>query len=60
MSKAKRLSFPGGSVIKNWPADAGDVGLLPDPGSEPGSLALQTDSLPTELPGNPEGMRWIH
>ena len=26
-------------------------GDLPDPGSEPGSLALQADSLPTELPG---------
>ena len=26
-------------------------GDLPDPGIEPGSLALQADSLPTELPG---------
>ena len=25
-------------------------GDLPDPGIEPGSLALQTDSLPTEIP----------
>ena len=24
---------------------------FPDPGIEPGSLALQADSLPTELPG---------
>ena len=32
MSKAKRLSFPGGSVIRNQPANAGDMGLLPDPG----------------------------
>ena len=24
--------FPGGSVIKNLPANAGDVGLIPDPG----------------------------
>ena len=22
-------SFPGSSVVKNWPADAGDVGLIP-------------------------------
>ena len=27
------------------------VGHLPDPGIEPGSPALQADSLPTELPG---------
>ena len=27
-------------------------GDLPNPGTEPGSLALQADSLPTELPGN--------
>ena len=26
---------------------------LPDPGIEPGSPALQVDSLPTELPGKP-------
>ena len=24
--------FPGGSVIKNLPANAGDTGLIPDPG----------------------------
>ena len=28
-------------------------GDLPDPGIEPGSPALQTDSLPSELPGKP-------
>ena len=28
-------------------------GVLPDPGMKSGSLALQADSLPTELPGNP-------
>ena len=27
-------------------------GDLPNPGIEPGSLALQADSLPSELPGN--------
>ena len=26
---------------------------LPNPGTEPGSLALQVDSLPTELSGKP-------
>ena len=28
-------------------------GDLPNPGIEPGSPALQTDSLPAELPGKP-------
>ena len=28
---------------------------LPDPGIEPGSSALQIDSLPTELRGKPKG-----
>ena len=30
-------------------------GNLTDPGTEPGSPALQADSLPAELPGNPQG-----
>ena len=25
--------FPGGSVVKNPPADAGDIGLTPGPGT---------------------------
>ena len=25
-------TFPGGSVVKNLPANAGDTGLIPDPG----------------------------
>ena len=29
-------------------------GDLPDPGIEPGSLALQADYLPSELQGNPD------
>jgi len=28
-------------------------GDLPDPGIKPGSLGLQADSLPTEIPGKP-------
>ena len=27
--KEKKLGFPGGSVIKNLPANAGDTGLIP-------------------------------
>ena len=29
-------AFPGGSVVKNPPANAGDVGLIPDPERSPG------------------------
>ena len=28
----RSLGFPGGSVVKNLPANAGDVGSIPDPG----------------------------
>ena len=31
-------------------------GDLPDPGFEPGSPTLQTDSLPFELPGTPNNL----
>ena len=27
------LKFPGGPVVKDPPANAGDTGLIPDPGS---------------------------
>ena len=30
------LSFPGGSVVKNPPVSAGDVGLIPGLGRSPG------------------------
>ena len=30
--KNERMGFPGGSVIKNLPVNAGDTGLIPDPG----------------------------
>ena len=28
----KVMGFPSGSVVENWPANAGDVGSIPDPG----------------------------
>ena len=28
-SKEKNREFPGGAVVKNLPADAGDMGLIP-------------------------------
>ena len=30
------MSFPGGSVLQNLPADAGDSGLIPGSGRSPG------------------------
>ena len=30
------MGFPGGSVVKNLPAKAGDLGLIPDLGRSPG------------------------
>ena len=30
------MGFPGGSVVKNPPANAGDVGLIPESGRSPG------------------------
>ena len=31
-----KISIPHGSVVKNPPANAGDMGLLPGPGRSPG------------------------
>ena len=41
----------------DFPGKNAGVGchFLPDPGIEPGSPALQADSLPTELQGSPLG-----
>ena len=51
---------PPGSSVHGFPKEEYQSGLpfpspgdLPDPGTEPGSPALQADSLPTELPGKP-------
>ena len=30
------MGFPGGSVVKNPPANAGDLGLIPGSGRSPG------------------------
>ena len=30
------MSFPGGSVVRNPPANAGDAGSITDPGRSPG------------------------
>ena len=42
------LGFPGGSVVKNPPANAGDVGSIPESGRSPGEgngNALQSSCL---------------
>ena len=36
MKTIPKVGFPGGSVVKNLPAVAGDVGLLPGLGRSPG------------------------
>ena len=36
IKKKKRLGFPGGSAVKNLPANAGDVGSIPGSGRSPG------------------------
>ena len=49
------LGFPGGSEVKNLPADAGDSGLIPGSGRSPGEgngNPLQYSSL-----GNPVDRR---
>ena len=36
LAKVKRfMAFPGGSVVKNLPANAGDTGLISGPGRSP-------------------------
>ena len=47
--------FPGGSVVKNLPANAGDVGLIP--GSEifpGGGMATHSDNLAWRIPWTEE------
>ena len=36
LKKPRSLGFPGGSVVKNLPANAGDVGSIPGLGRSPG------------------------
>ena len=54
--------FPGGTVVKNLPANAGDLGSIPGSGRSPGgrnSNPLQYSCLKdswTEKPGGPQSM----
>ena len=45
------VGFPGGSVVKNLPVNAGDVGLTPGSGKIPWrSLATYSSILPWKIP----------
>ena len=44
--------------ILEWPENSLLQGLLPDPGMELGSLALQADSLPFQPPGKLRSAEW--
>ena len=63
LAKVKRfMAFPGGSVVKNLPANAGDKGLIPRSGRSPeDSMATHSSILAwrilwTEEPGGLESM----
>ena len=43
--------FPGGAVVKNPPANAGDIGLMPESGRSPGEG--NGKPLQYSCPGNP-------
>ena len=54
-----QMGFPGGSVVKNLPAHAGDVGLIPGlrrfPGEGNGN-PLQYSCLENPMPRGPGGL----
>ena len=57
-----QTEFPGGAVVKNLPANAGDVGLIPGSGRSPGEghgnpLHILAWRIPwTEEPGGLQSM----
>ena len=59
---SSRIGFPGDSVVKRWPAKAGDPGLIPGSGRSPGEgnynpLPIFARRIPlTEEPGGPQSM----
>ena len=46
------MGFPGGSVVKNLPANAGDVGSIPGSGRSTGEG--NSNPLQYSCPGNPK------
>ena len=54
------MGFPGGSVVKNPPANAGDVGLIPHLGRSPGGgngNSLQCSYLVNAMDREPGGLQ---
>ena len=56
------MGFPGGSVVRNLPANAADTGSVPGLGRHPGegnsSFSILAWEFPwTEEPGGPQPMR---
>ena len=52
-----QADFPGGSVVKNPPANAGDVGLIPGSGRSPGER--NGNPLQYSCLENPHGQRGL-
>ena len=49
------MGFPGGSVLKNPPANAGDMGLIPELGRYPEEeMATHSSILASEIPWTEE------
>ena len=49
------MGFPGGSALKNLPANAGDAGSIPESGRAPGEEMATHSSLPAwEVPWTEE------
>ena len=60
MGFGKGRSFPGGSVVKNLPADAGDISSIPGSGRFPGEgngNSLQYSCLENTMDGESYGQR---
>ena len=55
-----RQGFPGGSVVKNLPANAGDASSVPGLGRSPGEGRRKWQPTPVFSPGNPmdRGVSW--
>ena len=51
------MGFPGGSVVKKLPANAGDAGSIPGSGRSPGGGNSKWQSTPIFLPGKSYGQR---
>ena len=54
------MGFPGGRVVKNLPANAGDVGLSPGSGRSPGEgMAMHSSIFTWKIPWTEEPSRLL-